>query len=239
MERSLFFIIFLKFQSSFLFHFFCLEIRKVPKNNTPCNKWMWNHVRTTIAQRTMQQTTNYEDIKMKFMTYRNFDKALSRVFSDHVWLLLRLFLFFCSLTLCRIDMVFFLPWLRQKRLLSLNLCFFRVWMRVLCGRMWSKIALVSCTGSHTLQICRLTPVVLFWSPFQIRFFCFTIGFSPRDIGFGVLIYHFYVIFFALVRFTHINQHIPDYTLDYGRIYSLFHFSDASLLRQNIFLLRRW
>lgn len=120
----------------------------------------------------MHQTTNYEDIKMKFMTYRNFDKALSRVFPDHVWLLLRFFsLFALSLSVESIWSVFFcLHWLRQKRLLSLNLCFFRVWMRVLCGRMWTKNALVSCTGSHRLQIRRLTLIVLFWSHFQIRFF---------------------------------------------------------------------
>lgn len=224
--RTLYFFLlsYSSFNEVFCFIFFCLEIQKMPKNNIQCNKWIWNHVRKTLAQRTMQQTTNYEDIKMKFMTYRNFDKAHSRVFSRPCVAPVTTFSLSDFLSSVEsIWSVFFLPWLRQKRLLSLDLCFFRVWMRVLCGRMWTKNALVSCTGSHRLQICRLTPVVLFLVAVSDTFFCFTIGFSPGDIGFGVLIYHFYVIFFALTRFPHINQHIPDYTFDYGRIYSLFRF----------------
>lgn len=110
--------------------------------------------------RTLQKPTSYEDIKMKFMTY-SISIRLSRVWSPYVTPVSNSF--FCSR---QIDSLFSI---RQKRLLSLNLCFFRL-ERFQCNFLLVEMVLTWTRNAHGTH-CRyvVERPSSFFSP-HFRFF---------------------------------------------------------------------
>lgn len=107
----------------FFFLLLCLAFQNPERRNIiPKMQWIRFIFKDyRFPCRTLQKPTSYEDIKMKFMTY-SISIRLSRVSGPYGGSCFTIFFFSHSLVK---SIRFFFFSIRQKRLLSLNLCFFR------------------------------------------------------------------------------------------------------------------